>query len=80
MSTPPGWYVRVWVGENESDDHAYGAALYIAGYPTPVEAEAAVRRTRPKRGERMEVLEGEIIPGIGPQPSPGEVRRLRGTV
>jgi hypothetical protein len=78
MSTPIGWYVRVWVGENESGDH--GAALYIAGYPTPVEAEAAVRRTRSKRGERMEVLEGEIVPGVGPQPSPGEVRLLGGAI
>jgi hypothetical protein len=37
---PVGWYVRVWVGERESDDPACGAALYIAGYPTHLEAEA----------------------------------------
>jgi hypothetical protein len=66
MTTPVGWYVRVWVGADESDDPAYDTALYIAGYPTPVEAEAAVRRVRPKSGERMEVVGGGIIPGIGP--------------
>jgi hypothetical protein len=52
----------------------------MAGYPTPAEAEAAVRKVRPKSGERMEVLDREIIPGIGPQPKPGEVQRLRGAV
>jgi hypothetical protein len=77
---PIGWYVRVWVGENEADDPAYDTALYIAGYPTPAEAEAAVRRVRPKCGERLEVLAGGIAPGIGPQPKPGAVTRLRGAV
>ncbi len=80
MTTPVGWYVRVCVGEDESDDPAYDTALYIAGYPTPAEAESAVRKVRPKSGERLEVLDGAIIPGVGPQPKPGEVRRLRGTV
>jgi hypothetical protein len=79
MSTPVGWYVRVWVGEDESDDPAYDTAVYIAGYPIPFEAEAAVRKVRPRSGERMELL-GEIVPGIGPQAKPGEVRRLRGAV
>jgi hypothetical protein len=76
---PVGWYVRVWVGENESDDPAHGTALYIAGYPTPIEAEAAVR-ARAQCGERIEVLDGEIVPGIGPQPKPGEVQRIKGAV
>ena len=80
MTTPVGWLVRVWVGEEESDDPAYDTALYMAGYETPVEAEAAVRKVRPKNGERIEVLEGAITPGIGPQPKPGEVQRLRGAV
>lgn len=80
MTAPVGWFVRVWVGEKESDDPAYDTALYMAGYPTPAEAEAAVGRARPKSGERMEVLDGEIVPGIGPQPAPGEVQRLRGAV
>ncbi|HKD47000.1 MAG TPA: hypothetical protein VKB67_04900 [Rhizomicrobium sp.] len=40
MNALVGWYVRVWVGEEESDDPAYDTALYIAGYPTPAEAEA----------------------------------------
>jgi hypothetical protein len=80
MTTPIGWYVRVWVGTEESDDPAYDTALYIAGYPTRAEAEAAVRKVRQKNDERMQVLEGEIIPGIGPQPKPGEVQRLRGAV
>jgi hypothetical protein len=80
MTVSVGWYVRVWVGEDESDDPAYDTALYIAGYATPAEAEAAVRSVRPKSGERMQVLDGEILPGIGPQPKPGEVQRLRGAV
>lgn len=80
MTTPVGWYVRVWVGNDEADDPAYDTALYIAGYPTPSEAEAAVRRSRPRTGERMEVLEGEIVLGFGPQPEPNEVRRLKGAV
>ncbi|GEP12750.1 hypothetical protein MGN01_45950 [Methylobacterium gnaphalii] len=72
--------VRVWVGVEESDDPAYDTALYMAGYASPAEAEAAVRRLRPKRGERIEVLEGPIVTGIGPQPEPGQVQRLSGAV
>jgi hypothetical protein len=75
-----GWYVRIWVGQDDSDDPAYDTALYIAGFPTPTEAEAAVRKFRAKAGERMQVLDGEIIASVGPQPKPGEVRRLRGAV
>jgi hypothetical protein len=80
MTAPVGWYVRVWVGANESDDPAYDTALYVAGCPTPAEAEAAVRKFRQKSGERMEVLEGGIVPGVGPQPKRSEVQRLRGAV
>jgi hypothetical protein len=80
MNVPIGWYVRVWVGEEESDDPAYDTALYIVGYPTPAEAEEAVRKFRGKTGERLEVLEGEIVASRGPQPQPDEVRRLRGAV
>jgi hypothetical protein len=80
MTTPVGWYVRVWVGEDESDDPAYDTALYIAGYPTPAEAVAAVRRVRSKSGERLEALDEAIVPGVGPQPKPGEVQRLKGAV
>jgi hypothetical protein len=29
VTTPVGWYVRVWFGERESDDPAYDIALYI---------------------------------------------------
>jgi hypothetical protein len=78
MTAPVGWYVRVWCGQEEADDPAYETVLYIAGYPTRVEAEAAVRKSRPKDGERMEVLDDEIVPGIGPQPKPGEVRKIGG--
>ena len=78
MTAPVGWIVRVWVGVEESDDPAYDTALYIAGCPTPGEAEAAVRKFRPTSGERMEVLNVKIVPGIGPQPEPGEVRRIGG--
>ncbi|WP_222861445.1 hypothetical protein, partial [Streptococcus dysgalactiae] len=65
---------------DEADDPPHETALYIAGFPTPAEAEAALRSARMKRDERVEVLEGEIMPGIGPQPEPGEVKRLRGAV
>jgi hypothetical protein len=78
MSAPVGWYVRVTTGE--VIDGVYDTVLYIAGYPTPTEAEAAVRKARSKSGERYEVLEGEIIAGHGPQPEPGEVRMLSGAV
>lgn len=54
--------------------------LYIAGYPTPAEAEAAVRKARSKSGEHYEVLEGGIVAGCGPEPQPGEVRMLAGAV
>jgi len=80
MTTPVGWYVRVWVGTSESDDPAYETALYIAGYPTPSEAEAAVRRTLPNLEEKVEVLKGPIMPGDVLQPQPREVKRLRGAV
>jgi hypothetical protein len=78
MSKPIGWYVRVTT--HEIHDGAYNTVLYVAGYPTPAEAEAAVRKTRSKLGETYEVLEGEIIPGHGPQPESGEVRMLGGAV
>lgn len=78
MSTAVGWYVRVWVGSDESDDPAYDTALYLAGFPTPAGAEAAVRAVRGSDGERMEVLDGPVISGVGPQPEQGEVTRLRG--
>jgi hypothetical protein len=80
MTAVAGWYVRVWVGKDEADDPAYDTALYIAGYPTPSEAIAAVRRTHPRGSDRMEVLEGGIVPGVGPQPKPNEVQRVQGAV
>jgi hypothetical protein len=80
MNVPIGWYVRVWVGEEESDDPAYDTALYIVGCPTRAEAEEAVRKFRGKAEERLEVLDREIVTGAGPQPKPGEVRRLSGAV
>jgi hypothetical protein len=79
VTTPVGWYVRLWIGERESDDPAYDIALYIAGYPSAAEAESAVRTARSKSDERMEVLDG-IVLGIGPQPKRGEVQRLKGAV
>jgi hypothetical protein len=78
MSAPVGWYVRVTTGE--VIDGVYDTVLYIAGYPTPAEAEAAVRKARSKSGERYEVLEGEIKAGHGPQPEPEEVWMLSGAV
>jgi hypothetical protein len=79
MTTPIGWYVRVWIGEEACDDPAYDTALYIAGYPSAAEAEAAGRTARSESYERMEVLD-RIIPGVGPQPKQGEVQRLKGAV
>jgi hypothetical protein len=78
MTTPLGWIVRVWVGEDEAGDPPHGTTLYIAGFPTQNEAEAAVRKFRQKNGEQMEVLEPAVTPGIGPQCEPGEVRWLGG--
>jgi hypothetical protein len=77
MASPPGWIVRVWVGEEEAGDPPYDTTLYIAGYPTQVEAEAAVRKFRQRSSERTEVLDA-VIAGIGPQCEPGEVRRIGG--
>ena len=78
MTGPIGWYVRVTT--DEVFDGVYDTVLYIAGYPTPAEAESAVRKSRSKSGEHYEVVEGEIIAGFGPQPAPGEVRCLSGAV
>lgn len=79
MNEPIGWCVRVWVGEEESDDPAYATALYIAGYPTAAEAVEAIKKFRGKTGERIEVLEAETMVSIPPLQA-GEVRRLRGAV
>jgi len=78
MSAPIGWYVRVTTGEVV--DGVYDTVLYVAGYPTPAEAEAAVRKARAKSGERYEVVPGGIMAGHGPQPNPGELRVLKGAV
>lgn len=73
-----GWYVRVRTGEIV--DGVYDTALYIAGYPTPGEAEAAVRAVRSGNAGEYEVLEEPIAGGRGPLPKPGEVRLLVGAV
>ena len=73
-----GWYVRVTTAE--ICDDVYNTVLYIAGYPTPEEAEDAVRKVRSALGERFEVLPGEITPDRSPQAVPGEVRLLKGVV
>jgi hypothetical protein len=52
----------------------------VAGFPTPAEAEAAVRKARAKPGEQYDVLEGAITDGRGPQPKAGEVTLLKGAV
>ncbi|GEM_PF-3647989 len=78
MGRPIGWYVRVKTGELV--DGVYDTVLYIAGYPTPAEAEAAVRSARAKPSEEYEVLDGEITADRGPQPASGEVRLLKGAV
>ena len=78
MSLPIGWYVRVTTGVMV--DGVYNAVLYVAGFPTPAEAEAAVREIHVGPAERYEVLDSEIVPHKGPQPSSGEVRLLKGAV
>ena len=78
MSQPIGWYVRVTTGVIV--DEVYDTVLYIAGYPTPAEAEAAVRESHVGPARRFEVLDGEITVGIGPQPAWGEVRLLEGAI
>jgi hypothetical protein len=75
---PIGWYVRVTT--DKVRDGVYNTVLYIAGFPTPAEAEGAVRKSRSKMEERYEVLSGEIEIGRGPQPKRGEVRLLKGAV
>jgi len=81
MSEPIGWYVRVKTGH--VIDGVHDSMLYIAGYPTPAEAEAAVRNARvrigARLGEQYEVT-GAVVTGRGPQPEPGEVRILRWAV
>jgi hypothetical protein len=72
-----GWYVRVKTGV--ITDGVYDTVLYIAGFPNRAEAEAAVRKAHGP-AERFEVLDGEIVPGRGPQPNPGEVRLIKGAV
>jgi hypothetical protein len=71
-----GWYVRVATADVY--DGVYNTVIYIAGFPTPAEAEKAVRNARSKPGEKYEILEGEIVAGHGPQPEPGEVRLIPG--
>ncbi len=72
-----GWYVRVKTGE--ITDGVYDTVLYVVGYPTRAEAEAAVRRVRHNPDEPLEPLD-EVSVGRGPQPAPGEVRLLKGAV
>jgi hypothetical protein len=76
MTDPIGWYVRVKTGELV--DGVYDTVLYIAGFSTPTEAEAAVRSARAKPREEYEVLEGAITSDRGPQPAPGKVRLVKG--
>ena len=78
MTVPIGWLVRVKTGEIV--DGVYDTVVYIAGYHTAAEAEAAVRKARAKPGEQYEVLAGGIMAGRGPQPKPGEVRIVSGAV
>jgi hypothetical protein len=79
VSSTVGWYVRVtttelgWGGEPIT-------VLYVVGYPTPEQVEQAVRRERSLPGEKYQVLDGEVVPGVGPQPKPGQVWELKGAL
>jgi hypothetical protein len=75
-SEPIAWYVRVTT--DEVHDGVYHTVLHIAGFPSPEEAETAVRKTRSAPHERYEVLPEQITADRGPQPRRGEVRRLEG--
>ena len=76
MNAAIGWYVRVIT--DDITDGVCNTVLYIAGFPTPAEAVAAVKAARGKPWEPCEALPGEITPARGPQPAPGEVRLLPG--
>jgi hypothetical protein len=76
VSNAIGWYVRVTTTEVLNGERQI--VLYIVGHPTPEECERAVRQVRPLPGETYEVLAGEVAPGIGPQPEPGQVWELKG--
>lgn len=76
MPDPIGWYVRVRA--DEIHDGVYDTVLYVVGLPTPTEAEAAVKDSRLKSGERYEVLPEPVMPGKGPQPARGQVWLLKG--
>ncbi len=60
--TTMGWYVRVTT--DQTHDGVYNTVLYIAGYPTPDDAIAAVRKARSREGERYEAVGTEILSGI----------------
>lgn len=76
MTDAIGWYVRVTA--TEVVDGAPLTILYVVGYPTPEECKRAVMQARSMPGETYKVLEGGALPGIGPQPKPGQVWELKG--
>jgi hypothetical protein len=71
-----GYYVRVTTTQVVDGEPL--TVLYVVGYPTPREAEQAVRKARSQPSEKYEVLAGEVAPGRGPQPKPGQVWELKG--
>ncbi len=77
MTAPIGWYVRVKTGEIV--DGVYDTVLYVVGYPSPIEAEAAVRKTRSRPEEQYKIV-SEVEAGRGLQPEPGQVWLLKGAV
>jgi hypothetical protein len=72
---PIGWYVRVTTTQVVNDDPL--TLLYVVGYPTPEEAERAVREARSLAGEKYEVLDVEVVAGRGSQPKRGQVWELK---
>jgi len=72
-----GWYVRVFPIEPIDDEHE--TVLYVVGLLDSTQAIEAVKQLRSLAGEKYEAV-GTAVVGRGPQPTPGEVRELKGAV
>jgi hypothetical protein len=76
-TSPLGWYVRVTCAECIQGEPA--TMLYLVGLPEARQAEDAVKQFRSISGESYQVV-AKVIANRGPQPTPGEVRELKGAI